>query len=96
MSFLRRLFGDENARALKRAEPVAGQVNTLEEQFKALSDEDLKAKTGEFKARLEKGETLDSLMPEAFAAGHADIVLLHAFQHARAGRACDQAERSRP
>jgi len=68
MSFLRRLFGDENAKALKRAEPIAAQVNALEEAFKALSDADLKAKTLEFKGRLEKGEALDQLMPEAFAA----------------------------
>ncbi len=68
MSFLRRLFGDENAAALHRAEPIAAQVNALEESFKALSDEALKAKTAEFKARLASGETLDQLMPEAFAA----------------------------
>ena len=68
MSFLRRLFGDENARALKKAEPIAVQVNALEDGFKALSDADLKAKTGEFKMRLTNGETLDQLMPEAFAA----------------------------
>lgn len=68
MSFLRRIFGDENARALKRAEPIAVQVNALEDDFKALSDGDLKAKTASFKARLVNGETLDQLMPEAFAA----------------------------
>ncbi|MFZ2886920.1 MAG: preprotein translocase subunit SecA [Minisyncoccia bacterium] len=68
MSFLRRLFGDENARALKTAEPIAPQVNALEEAYKALSDDDLKGKTAEFKKRLLEGETLDALMPEAFAA----------------------------
>jgi preprotein translocase subunit SecA len=68
MSFLRRLFGDENARALKHAEPIVSLVNALEDGFKALSDADLKAKTAEFKERLGKGETLDQLMPEAFAA----------------------------
>ena len=68
MSFLKRFFGDENAAALKRAEPIVAQVNALEDAQKALSDDDLKAKTVEFKRRLSDGETLDSLMPEAFAA----------------------------
>lgn len=68
MSFLRRLFGDENARALKRAEPVVPQVNQLEEAMQALSDADLRAKTAEFKARLAEGVTLDQILPEAFAA----------------------------
>src|SRR5436853_6339805 len=68
MSFLRRLFGDENAAALKRAEPIAAQVNVLEEDFKKLSDGELKLKTADFKKRLADGEALDSLMPEAFAA----------------------------
>lgn len=68
MSFLRRLFGDDNARALKRAEPTVPQVNALEDQFKALSDGELKLKTVEFKKRLQAGETLDQLLPEAFAA----------------------------
>ena len=68
MSFLRRLFGDENAAALKRAEPIAMQVNALEAAFAGLSDADLNAKTAEFKGRLIGGEALESLMPEAFAA----------------------------
>jgi len=68
MSFLRRLFGDENAQALKSAEPVAAQVNALEEDFKSLADDALRAKTVAFKRRLEEGETVDQLLPEAFAA----------------------------
>lgn len=68
MSFWRRLLGDENAAALKRAEPIIAAVNALEPQFKALSDEALKAKTAEFKKRLGEGATLDDLAPEAFAA----------------------------
>ncbi|HWO06958.1 MAG TPA: preprotein translocase subunit SecA [Candidatus Paceibacterota bacterium] len=67
MSFFRRIFGDENARALKRAEAIVPQVNRLEDACKALTDEALKAKTAEFKARVKTGETLDQLMPEAFA-----------------------------
>src|ERR1700757_1355914 len=68
MAFWNVLTGDENRAALKRAEPVAMRVNELEEQFKALSDEQLKAKTAEFKKRLSEGESLDDLAPEAFAA----------------------------
>ena len=68
MAFWKAFFGDENAAALKRAEPIVARVNALEGDFKALSDEALKAKTTEFKARLAKGEELDSLAPEAFAA----------------------------
>ncbi len=68
MAFWKRFIGDENAAALKAAEPIVAATNALEEGMKALSDEALKAKTAEFRARLEKGETLDSLAPEAFAA----------------------------
>jgi len=68
MAFWNVLTGDENRAALRRAEPIATRVNELEEQFKALSDEQLKAKTAEFKKRLAEGETLDDLAPEAFAA----------------------------
>ena len=68
MAFWKRLLGDENETALRAAEPIAQQVNALEPAFTALSDEALRAKTTEFKERLAKGETLDALAPEAFAA----------------------------
>src|ERR1700734_4024835 len=68
MAFWNVITGDENRAALKRAEPIAAKVNALEEEFKALSDEQLKAKTVEFKKRLSEGATLDDLAPEAFAA----------------------------
>jgi preprotein translocase subunit SecA len=67
MAFWKGLFGDENAAALRRAEPVVAKALVFEEGLKALSDEALKAKTAEFKARLSKGGTLDELAPEAFA-----------------------------
>lgn len=67
MAFWKRLFGDENAAALKRAEPIMQKVNALEEGMKALSDADLRQKTDEYKKRLAEGETLDSFIPEAFA-----------------------------
>jgi preprotein translocase subunit SecA len=68
MAFWKSLFGDENAAALKRAEPIIAATNALEPEFTALSDEALKAKTVEFKKRLADGESLDDLAPEAFAA----------------------------
>jgi len=67
MAFWNVLTGDENRAALKRAEPIAAKVNALEDQFKALSDDQLKAKTAEFKTRLAEGAALDDLAPEAFA-----------------------------
>ena len=64
----KKVFGTANDRKVKIATKVALGANALEDEFKALSDEALRAKTDEFKGRIEKGETLDALMPEAFAA----------------------------
>lgn len=64
----KKLFGDENAAALKKTESVVVRVNELESDYEKLSDSELFDKTAEFKVRIEKGETLDQLMPEAFAA----------------------------
>lgn len=64
---LKTLLGDPNARKLKRYNPDVALINSLEPEIEALSDEDLRGKTAEFKARLEKDETLDDLLPEAFA-----------------------------
>ncbi|TVP58158.1 MAG: preprotein translocase subunit SecA, partial [Nodularia sp. (in: Bacteria)] len=64
---LKLLLGDPNARKLKKYQPYISEINLLEEDIEALSDEELKGKTGEFKERLAKGETLDDLLPEAFA-----------------------------
>ncbi|WP_308910629.1 preprotein translocase subunit SecA [Pseudokordiimonas caeni] len=63
----KRLFGSSNDRYLKKLEPKVAAINALEADFVALSDDALKGKTAEFRARLEKGESLDSLLPEAFA-----------------------------
>ncbi|MBR6647675.1 MAG: preprotein translocase subunit SecA [Clostridia bacterium] len=63
-----KLLGSYSDRELKRITPIADKVIALEESFKALSDDELKAKTKEFKERLSKGETLDDILPEAFAA----------------------------
>jgi len=64
---IKKLLGDENAAALKKASGIVDRVNVFEQTYKDFSDEELKAKTGEFKKRLKNGETLDELMPEAFA-----------------------------
>lgn len=68
MSFLKSLFGDEGQTALKRAEPIVDKTNAHEAAMQALSEDALKGKTAEFRERLEKGESLDDLAPEAFAA----------------------------
>jgi len=59
---------DSNEKELKKLEPQVEHINSLEDEFKGLSNDGLCAKTGEFKRRLEEGETLDKLLPEAFAA----------------------------
>ncbi len=64
---LSKVFGNANDRIIKRLMPLVEQINALESELAALSDADLAAKTPEFKARLEQGETLDDLLPEAFA-----------------------------
>ena len=68
MSFLGNLFGSHTDRELKRIYPIVDKIEALEPQFQALSDEELRAKTEEFKQRYQGGEDLDALLPEAFAA----------------------------
>jgi len=67
MAILEKIFGDENKKYLKRAQKKVEKINQLEPEFERLKDEELKEKTLEFKERLQKGETLDDLLPEAFA-----------------------------
>ncbi|MFV3405588.1 preprotein translocase subunit SecA [Pseudomonas sp. NY15463] len=64
---LKKLFGSKNEREIKRMLKTVSTVNAFEEKMVALSDEQLRGKTAEFKERLAKGETLDQLLPEAFA-----------------------------
>ncbi len=61
-------ISDSNERELRRLQPVVDKINALEAEFEKLSDEELKAKGAEFKARVANGESLDSLLPEVFAA----------------------------
>ena len=67
MNLLKLFFGTKNQRDIKRIMPLVHKVNALEEQYQSLSEEELKQKTVEFKARLAQGETLDAILPEAFA-----------------------------
>ena len=64
---LEKIIGSYSDRELKRIRPIADAVMALEEEYKALSEQELKAKTKEFRERLQSGETLDDLLPEAFA-----------------------------
>ena len=68
MSLFTKIFGTASQRELKSIYPIADKVDALEEEYKALTDAQLQAKTPEFKARLANGETLDDILPEAFAA----------------------------
>ena len=68
MSLITKLFGNYSEKEIKRIIPLQQRVLGLEEEYKALSEEELKAKTAEFKERLSRGETLDDILPEAFAA----------------------------
>ena len=68
MSFIEKIFGDLNKREVKKVNKIVDKIVLLEEETAELSDDELKAKTQEFRDRLAKGETLDDILPEAFAA----------------------------
>ncbi len=77
-SLIKGIFGSKNERELKRMAPLVEQINSLEPAFQALSDAALQAKTAEFKERVSKGEPLEDLIPEAFAAvREASVRVLH-------------------
>ena len=66
ISTVKKIFGTRNDRELKRMGKVVARINALEEAMQALDDDGLRAKTSEFRARLDKGETLEQFLPEAF------------------------------
>jgi preprotein translocase subunit SecA len=66
--FLKKIFGSKNERELKRLAPLVDRITNLEPEYRALSDAQLRAQTGHFRERLDQGEPLDDLLPEAFAA----------------------------
>jgi preprotein translocase subunit SecA len=67
MALISKIFGNPNEKYLKKIKPIVDKINSLEGSFEKVSDEKLKEKTFEFKERLKKGETLDDILPEAFA-----------------------------
>ena len=67
MGFMEKIFGDLNAKEVKKVEKLADSIEAFDEAMQAMSSEQLRAKTDEFRKRLEEGETLDDLLPEAFA-----------------------------
>src|SRR6185369_5309198 len=68
LGIVKHIFGTQQTRLVKKYHKIVRQVREEEAKLEALSDEELKAKTGEFKERLEKGESVDALLPEAYAA----------------------------
>ena len=68
MSLITKIFGTRSQREIKKIQPMVDKILGMEEAYKALPEEALKAKTQELKNRLNQGETLDDLLPEAFAA----------------------------
>ena len=68
MGFLTKLFGTNMAKEIKRLDPLVQKIEALDQEYQALTDAQLQAKTAEFKQRYQNGETLDDLLPEAFAA----------------------------
>ncbi len=81
MGILDKIFGTYSERELRRVNPIVNKIEALDEKMQSLKDEDFKLKTEEFKSRLEKGEKLDDILPEAFAlvreAAHRTIGLKH-------------------
>ncbi|MFN3532100.1 MAG: preprotein translocase subunit SecA [Candidatus Brocadia sp.] len=67
MSFITKIFGTSNERMLKKIQPIVDRINSLEPKMMSLTDAELRKRTDEFKERLSRGETMDDLLPEAFA-----------------------------
>ena len=68
MGLLTKIFGSRSAREIKKIQPLVNKILALEEPYSKISEEELRGKTAQFKARLAEGETLDDILPEAFAA----------------------------
>ena len=73
MGLLKSIFGDYSSRELKSIYPIVDKIEALGDEYKALTDAELQAKTPEFKERLANGETLDDILPEAFATVYAPL-----------------------
>ncbi len=82
-NFVEKIIGSYSVRELKRITPIVDKIEALEPEIKALNDEQLKAKTVEFRKRLQDGETLDDIMPEAFAVAREASVRVLGMRHFR-------------
>eukprot|EP00456_Euglypha_rotunda_P084924 TRINITY_DN85442_c0_g1_i2.p2 TRINITY_DN85442_c0_g1~~TRINITY_DN85442_c0_g1_i2.p2 ORF type:complete len:105 (+),score=33.58 TRINITY_DN85442_c0_g1_i2:207-521(+) len=89
------IFGSRNERLLKQYRRVVDQINALEPQFEQLGDDELRAKTEAFKQRVTDGETLDQLLPEAFAVVREGSKRALKMRHFEIGRAVQQECRDR-
>ena len=67
MGFLQKIFGNKNQRELKKLQPIVDRIAGFEPAMKKKSEDELKAMTAEFKRRLDKGQHLDQILPEAYA-----------------------------
>lgn len=67
MGLFKKIFGDYSEKEVKRVRPLVDKINSLEEGFSKLTDVELRGKTEEFKNRVQNGESLDDILPEAFA-----------------------------
>src|ERR1041384_5130532 len=67
MGIFQKIFGSRNQRELRKLQPIVNRINSLEPGLKGKSDDELRAMTAEFKRRLDKGATLEEILPEAFA-----------------------------
>ena len=83
-SAFRKVFGSKNTRELKRMSKLVVAIGEHEEAIKALSDDELQAKTAEFRKRLDEGETLDNLLPESFAVAREAGVRIMEMRHSDA------------
>ena len=83
MGLIQKIFGTHSENELKRIYPIVDAIEALEPEMQKLSDQELKEKTKEFKRRLEEGETLDDLLPEAFAAVREAAVRTLGMRHYR-------------
>ena len=89
-----KVFGTANDRELKQLRPLVAEINAKESEVQQLSDDQLRAKTAEFRSRFAAGETLDDLLPEAFAVVR-EAEAAHA-EHAALRRAADRRHRAPP
>src|SRR5690625_7876048 len=81
VSLLRKFFGSRNDRLLRQYQRIVNQINALESEMQALDGASLRAKTDELRQRLEAGETLDDLLPEAFAVTREASVRVFGMRH---------------